>query len=78
MMVAWIVAGYLVIGLALGAWIVWSNLARFFAAGFQWKRMIKHVAMVMLFWPLAALELLFSHPRQDHAARHSAAEQDRS
>lgn len=47
-----ILALYLSIGFILGLVVVWSNLARFFVAGFRWKRMAVHVAKVTVAWPL--------------------------
>lgn len=42
---------YLVIGFILGTAIVFTNMDRFHGAGFQVKRMIKHILLVSFFWP---------------------------
>lgn len=53
-----LLAGYFTIGLGLGVWIVWNNLARFHGGGFQWKRMAWHIGKIMLLWPVAMLEMI--------------------
>lgn len=47
---------YLLIGAAMGAYVVSTNLARFHAGGFQKRRMAQHVLLCMVAWPAAILE----------------------
>lgn len=50
------VATYVAIGLGVGGYIVATNLARFFAAGWRWKMMEKTLAIAALCWPMVAFE----------------------
>jgi hypothetical protein len=49
---------YLVIGLGIGIAIVWTHLAYFFAGGWQFKRMALTIAINIIAWPTAILELI--------------------
>lgn len=51
-------ATYFAIGLAVGVYLVATNLARFHGAGFQGRRILGHVGLIMLFWPGAILEIV--------------------
>lgn len=46
------VATYLLVGAGFGVHLVWTNLARFFAAGFRWKTMAKTVGKAAILWPM--------------------------
>lgn len=50
------VGTYLLVGLVIAMYVVWTNLARFHADGFSWWRMVKHSSVVVLFWPAVFLE----------------------
>jgi hypothetical protein len=47
-----VVVAYLAVGLLVGIWDVYRHLARFFSAGFQWRRMLEHALTIMVLWPL--------------------------
>jgi hypothetical protein len=51
---------YLVIGFCIGCYVVITNLAHFHGAGFQWKRMAKHIGQTSLLWPMAVAEFVLS------------------
>jgi hypothetical protein len=46
------IATYFLIGACLGVYVVCTNLARFFAAGWRWKAMALTIWDVALTWPL--------------------------
>lgn len=46
------IATYLLIGAAFGAHLVYSNLARFFMAGFRWRLMAVMIGKAAILWPM--------------------------
>lgn len=51
------------IGIGIGIYIVATNLARFHGGGFQVRRMIGSVMLIMIFWPGSILELIVERSR---------------
>lgn len=47
------VATYFLIGAGIGIYVVASNAARFFAAGWQYRRMLHCIVTTALVWPAA-------------------------
>jgi hypothetical protein len=45
------ISTYLFIGLCFSFYIIISNLAVFFSAGWQWRRMLKTIAIYVPLWP---------------------------